>query len=186
MTSKGNVKEKQRVGRPTKYKAIYAREAYTQCREYGYTHKDLAKYFKVTTSTITEWVKNFPEFSAQVKSGKDHFDTERVEASLLKRALGYEYEERKIILEGEGEKRRIEKTVKQFPPDVTAIIFWLTNRKPEIWKDRRNLYHKLEDADESDLSKIPTKRLLQMAGMTKPDSEEVSAGGNGGKRTKTK
>lgn len=25
------------------------------------------------------------------------------------------------------------------PPDVTAIIYWLKNRKPEIWKDKQNI-----------------------------------------------
>ena len=27
-------------------------------------------------------------------------------------------------------------TTKEIPPDVTAAIFWLKNRRPEKWRDR--------------------------------------------------
>ena len=33
---------------------------------------------------------------------------------------------------------------KQFIPDTTAQIFWLKNRKPEEWRDKREVDSKVE------------------------------------------
>ena len=53
---------------------------------------------------------------------------------MLKRALGYTYEE--ITYEGGVETKRV---VKEVVPDTTAQIFWLKNRKREAWADRQNI-----------------------------------------------
>ena len=50
---------------------------------------------------------------------------------MLKRALGYEYEE-----ETYENGILTKKVKKQVPPDTTAQIFWLKNRKPNTWKDK--------------------------------------------------
>ena len=55
---------------------------------------------------------------------------------LLKRALGYEYTEKKIEIEANGGKK-ITQTVKHMAPDTTAQIFWLKNRRPDKWRDRQ-------------------------------------------------
>ena len=59
---------------------------------------------------------------------------------MLKRALGYEYEEIKMIATESGGKR-VEKTRKQVLPDVGAQIFWLKNRKPKEWRDKQEVEH---------------------------------------------
>ena len=59
----------------------------------------------------------------------------------MKRALGYEVEEEKItqeVVDGVMRKK-VEKTKKVVMPDVTAQIYWLKNRKPEDWRDRREV-----------------------------------------------
>ena len=58
----------------------------------------------------------------------------QVENALLKRALGYQYDE--ITLEDGIETKRVTKEV---IPDTTAQIFWLKNRKPDQWRDKQNL-----------------------------------------------
>jgi len=58
-----------------------------------------------------------------------------VENALLKRALGYEYEEVKEKFEdGVITERTV--TKKEVVPDTTAQIFWLKNRKPDKWRDK--------------------------------------------------
>lgn len=37
----------------------------------------------------------------------------------------------------DGVKHR--ETVKFIPPDVTAQIFWLKNRRPEIWREKQQI-----------------------------------------------
>ena len=59
----------------------------------------------------------------------------QVENALLKRALGYEYmEERVEISEKDG--RKVIQMTKTVPPDTTAQIFWLKNRRPDQWRDK--------------------------------------------------
>ncbi|MDD5533693.1 MAG: hypothetical protein PHC52_12940 [Syntrophales bacterium] len=99
----------------------------------GKTQDDISAEFGISRSTMQAWKKRHPELSIALKIGKSEADT-AVENSLYKRAMGYEYEEVKTVNDGE----RVEKTVKQVAPDVTAQIFWLKNRKPDAWKDKRH------------------------------------------------
>ena len=80
-------------GRPTKYKPEHIQVAEDLCRKEGYTDKQLAAHFKVAECTLYSWKKEYPEFSEVIRRGKDDFDNRVVESSLLKRAVGYTYEE---------------------------------------------------------------------------------------------
>ena len=96
----------------------------------GLTDEQIARNIGIATSTFYEWKKKKLEFSETLKKGKEVVDFE-VENALLKRALGYEYEE-----ETYENGILTKKVKKQVPPDTTAQIFWLKNRKPNNWKDR--------------------------------------------------
>ena len=80
----------------------------------------------------------YPEISEALKKGKEVVDIE-VENALLKRALGYSYEEKKVEVSEEGTK--VTKTIKEVVPDTTAQIFWLKNRRPEQWRDKQDIEH---------------------------------------------
>jgi hypothetical protein len=88
----------------------------------------------ISRSTLNEWKDKFSDISDTIKKGKEVVDR-MVENALLKRALGYEYTEQKIIV-SEKDGKRVESTIKQVVPDVTAQIFWLKNRKPDEWRDK--------------------------------------------------
>src|SRR5690606_6331960 len=79
--------------------------------------------------------QRYPELVEALNESRDFVDS-LVEDALLKRALGYEYEEVKMIASQDGKTRRVEKIRKHVVPDVTAQIFWLKNRKPHTWRDR--------------------------------------------------
>ena len=107
----------------------------------GLTDEQIAHNIDIHPSTLYEWQKKYPDISEALKRGKEVIDRQ-VENALLKRALGYEYEEVKQIIEKDDkgkDRKRIEKTVKQVIPDTTAQIFWLKNRKPAEWRDKQNL-----------------------------------------------
>ena len=96
----------------------------------GLTDEQIAKNMGIAPSTLYEWKKKSKEFSESLKKGKEVIDFE-VENALLKRALGYEYEEETY------ENGILTKKVKKHvAPDTTAQIFWLKNRKPNTWKDK--------------------------------------------------
>lgn len=101
----------------------------------GLTDEQIAHNMGIASSTLYDWKKRYPEISETLKRGKAVVDRQ-VENALLRRALGYEYKEIKEKIEGNA---IIERTVtrKEVVPDVTAQIFWLKNRKPGDWRDKR-------------------------------------------------
>lgn len=99
----------------------------------GLTDDQLARKMGISRSTLNAWKVAYPDISDALKKGKEVVDIE-VENALLKRALGYEYVETMVEESPDGVKHR--ETVKFIPPDVTAQIFWLKNRRPEAWREK--------------------------------------------------
>nr|WP_308743166.1 helix-turn-helix domain-containing protein [uncultured Anaerocolumna sp.] len=62
----------------------------------GLTDEQIAHNLGITPSTYYEWKKRYPEISEALKRGKEVVDV-LVENALLKRALGYSYNEDKYI-----------------------------------------------------------------------------------------
>ena len=101
----------------------------------GLTDEQISKNMSISYSTFREWKKKYSALSAALKKGKTPVDFE-VENALLKRAMGFEYEETETIIEEiDGKQRkRIKKIKKVALPETSAIIFWLKNRMPEQWR----------------------------------------------------
>ena len=97
----------------------------------GLTDEQIAKNLGIGIRTFYEYKSKYPQFSQSLKKGKEIVDYE-VENALLKRALGYEYDE--VTYENGEETKRV---TKQVVPDTTAIIFWLKNRRPDKWRDKQ-------------------------------------------------
>ena len=105
----------------------------------GLIDEQIAHNMGVAYSTFRAWVDKFPALSASLKAGKAPVDIE-VENALLKSALGFEYEETITEIEelGNGkQKKQIRKVKKYAPPNSTAQIFWLKNRRPDRWRDKQ-------------------------------------------------
>lgn len=135
-------KPKHPGGRPTKYKPEYSEIAKALCAR-GATDPELAEFFKVTISTVSLWKVQHAEFSEALKMSKGIMD-DKVERSLLQRALGYEVDDVDIrVVDGEVVKTPVKRRV---PPDTTACIFWLKNRRPKEWRDRT--HHLLTGAND--------------------------------------
>lgn len=100
----------------------------------GLVDEQIAQNIGIRAATLYEWKKRFPQFSEALKKGKEIVDRQ-VENALLKRALGYEYEEIKEKFEG-GVLTERTVTKKEVVADTTAQIFWLKNRKPDTWRDK--------------------------------------------------
>jgi len=106
----------------------------------GLTDEEIAKNLAITRSTLSLWKANYPTFMDALRRGKDLFDTNNVENSLLTRAVGYDYEEDCVERQSNGTVK-VRKIKKKMPPDVTAQIFWLKNRNPKRWRDKQELEH---------------------------------------------
>lgn len=120
------------MARPTDFKEEFVLEAAQLAKE-GATDQELADYFGVDVRTLYRWKNASPEFRQAIKSAKDAAD-DRIERSLFERALGYERDEVDIrVVGGEIVKTPVRKF---YPPDTTAAIFWLKNRRPTDWREK--------------------------------------------------
>ena len=129
---------KKRGGRPSLYKPEYAELARKFCC-LGATDAELARFFEVNVDTVHEWKKVHPGFSDAIKAGKEQADAE-VATKLFHRAMGYEHPEDDIrtVAQGGngGSEIVVTPTIKRYPPDTAAAIFWLKNRRPDLWRDK--------------------------------------------------
>lgn len=108
----------------------------------GLTQQQIANNLGISIDTLIENKKKYSEFNDALKKGKEVVDIE-VENALLKRALGYKYDE--VTYENGVETKRV---TKQVAPDTTAQIFWLKNRQVKKWRD------KVEIADNDAIKKL--------------------------------
>lgn len=109
----------------------------------GLSDEQIAKNMQISYSTFKEWKNKYSAMSAALKKTKEVADRE-VENALFKSAQGYDVtetvEERRFNKKtGEYEMVVTKKTVRHIPPSNTAQIFWLKNRKPEEWREKREV-----------------------------------------------
>lgn len=127
------------AGRPTKYKAEYSKQAEKLC-QLGATDQEIADFFEVDVRTVYRWKAEHDKFCQALKAGKETAD-ERVERSLYQRAVGYEQEDVKIFMPAGADDPVYAPYRAKIAPDTTAALFWLKNRRPDRWRDKRDVEH---------------------------------------------
>ena len=116
--------------------------------------------------TLIQWKKRFPDISDTLKKGKDVVDVE-VENSLLKRAKGCTVveETQELMINPDTGKRELittKKVIKEIPPDTTAQIFWLKNRRPDLWRDKQSMELSGE-VKNNPFAGLTTEQLIKLA-----------------------
>lgn len=121
------------MARPTKFKQEFTSQA-EKLAKLGATDMEIADFFEVDVRTIHRWKLENDAFCHALKAGKQEAN-DRVERSLYARVNGYEHDEVDIRVIGQ----EIVQTPlrKYYPPDTTAAIFWLKNRKPAEWRETK-------------------------------------------------
>lgn len=105
--------------------------------EAGATVEEIAKAFDISESTIYKYKKEKKELSEIFARGRTKIVIE-IKAALLKKALGYEYEEEKRVGKKDKDGENIilvEKYKKHIPPSETAAAMLLRNYD-EDWLDK--------------------------------------------------
>lgn len=135
----------------------------------GLTDELIAEKAGIGVRTLYEWQVRYPQISQALKSGKEVVDR-KVESALLRRALGYQYEEvtKEVVTVTDEERGPIKvmvetkRVTKEVHPDVTAQIFWLKNRKPEKWRDKQDINHQLNMNNPfSDMTTDELRKLIR-------------------------
>jgi len=123
----------------------------------GLVNEQIARNIGVAEGTLYNWINNHSEIDEALKKGKEVVDRE-VENALLKRALGYEYEE--VTYEFGEESKRV---VKEVQPDTTAQIFWIKNRKPHMWRDKQDIEHSGKTETTINMTNLSEEELRKLA-----------------------
>ena len=96
----------------------------------GYTDVEIAGTLGVARSTLSRWKKD-GQFQDTLKRGKLKADVKVIQA-LYNKAIG-----RRVVVK-QTVKGPVEQVV-QVDPDTTAIIFWLKNRRPDMYRDSQRI-----------------------------------------------
>ena len=136
MAKKKRTTKKRPMGRPTKFNPKNCEQITKLCM-LGATDKELGEFYCVTEKTINNWKKN-DDFLHAIKKGKAVADAE-VAAKLYHRATGYEHED--VHVSNYQGDITLTPLTKHYPPDSTACIFWLKNRRRGEWPDRQEHEH---------------------------------------------
>ena len=138
----------------------------------GLNNQQIADKMGISAKCLWEWRNRFDEIETSLRRGKEVVDY-GVENALLKSALGGERRTSKTIVDGkqdgDGNRNvRVETTVEEVMPSVTACLAWLNNRKPDKWKRNRDMF------DDNSEDKTP----LQVTIVKKaPDGSEIKLSG---------
>jgi transposase len=115
----------------------------------GYRDEDICKKLGISRQTFYNWVAKYEDFAEAVRKGKEVVDAE-IENKLLDNARGYTvWEETQELMDvydpltGLKDKQLIttKRVLKHIKGDTTAQIFWLKNRKPDVWRDKQHIAH---------------------------------------------
>ncbi|WP_367569054.1 helix-turn-helix domain-containing protein [Lacrimispora sp.] len=141
----------------------------------GLTDEQIAHNMGISKATLYNYKRDHLDILEALKRGKEVVDI-LVENALLKRALGYSFNEDKyvtvpleqaeyfekldefmnkykyehpeatdselMLIREQFPKTKtmlVERKVKDVAPDTTAQIFWLKNRRPDVWRDKQNV-----------------------------------------------
>jgi len=126
----------------------------------GCTDDVIAQKLGISKDTFYKYKIAHTDFSDSLKRGKEIVDIE-VENALLKRAKGFEYTETKIE-ESPKDGRKVTITKKFIPPDTTAQIFWLKNRKPEQWRDKQPEQQGVDGEEDDNLYNAITEAVKKL------------------------
>ncbi len=139
----GNEMVKSRIHEWTEPEKLLLLEAWARD---GLTIEQIAGNMGIHRDTLNEWRKKSDVISAALKKGKEVADI-IVENALYKKAIGFKETVKKPMkikhvdyVDGKRnrEYEEIIETEEEIfiPPDTTAQIYWLKNRKPEQWRDK--------------------------------------------------
>lgn len=134
------------AGRRTKYSKKLVNEICEELSTGKNSVADVCLKLGITTSTFYHWKSTKSEFSDAIEraeAARREAFKEMANSGLAKLLDVHEYEE--VTTEYENDKKgkpiiKSQKRIKKkIMPHPTAVIFALTNREPNSWKNRQNI-----------------------------------------------
>ncbi|MCB5874221.1 helix-turn-helix domain-containing protein [Blautia producta] len=101
----------------------------------GLTDEQISENMGIVSSTLYRWKNEYKEISEALKKGKEVVDYQ-VENALLRNAI---------------------------KGDTTAQIFWLKNRRPDKWRDKRDVEHSGGLSVQNQYESMTEEELMELA-----------------------
>ncbi len=142
---------KKKRGRKSKYyEIVYPRlEEISKYIQEGASEKDVIEFLGIASSTFYEYKNKYSELAESVEKPKKR-NIMNVRNALLKKALGFTYEEKKQYITKDKdtgkEQIRVETYQKYSPPDVGAIAMYLRNNDKD-YKEHDQAYYDFKDLE---------------------------------------
>lgn len=121
--------------------------------EEGYSIYEIADITGISKSTIYDYKDDNSIFADKLEAAM-LMPVEKVEKALFKRALGFKHRETKVHFDQETGIPSTYDVVKTYAPDPTSLKYFLGNRAPSKWKDKKEVdFRDLKEMDDAELEK---------------------------------
>lgn len=145
-------------------------------RSDSYTIAEICSMVNISKETFYTWKETKPDFLDSIKKAEDEFSeliTAEAKKSLVKMIRGYTVQEKKTVTADTGKKDENGKPIvkvkehsvtdKHYQPVPAAVIFALTNRDPDNWKNRQDSKVSAEVGVKSHLESLSDEELQKIA-----------------------
>lgn len=113
-------------------------EELSELSKTGKTLAEISEHFGINRTTLYMWSKRYPEMQSALSEGKKVAD-DRVEQSLYEACFGRTEKEVTIEKDADGNVIKSVVRTRYYPANITAIQYWLSNRRNDTWKARQQL-----------------------------------------------
>ena len=117
----------------------------------GLKDKEIAETFGVSKKCFLIWQETYPELCEVLNDARNLADA-RVAQALYQRAVGYDYTEDRTFIDRESGRMETIEVKKHCMADVPAAKAWLSSRRPEQWRESKNIHVKV----------APKKKLTEL------------------------
>jgi hypothetical protein len=128
----------------------------------GLLHQEIADELGICRRSFYIWMAKYPGFREAVKKNVDIFMS-ACENALLNKAFGMDYEETEETFDGDGLLEKLKVTKKKVMPDTVALMFYMKNRAPALWRETQKHEITGKDGSAVEISSAPTFDLTNLS-----------------------
>lgn len=140
-------------------------------RTKGASQQAICRDIGISASTLRRWLRDNPELAKSVMEAKRKLFESLVEQALMalnRRITGYKTTETKVTYAVDKDGNKVVKdhteVIKEVSPDLSAIVFTLTNRDCDNWQQKPTSESPEQEPDnnDTDLSKLSETTLQEL------------------------